>query len=343
MKNTRVNEIDLLRFLAALAVVFFHLAFRGHAADDLSVLSYPWLEPVAKYGYLGVDLFFMISGFVILMTAQQGSLRAFVVSRLVRLYPAFWVCCTFTFLCTLAWGGARFQVTWPQYLVNMTMLSEFMGVPPVDGVYWSLFVELRFYALVALVLVLGAIRHAQWLAAGWLATCIALEFVPVRGLPTLLISDYAAYFVAGATCYLIWQRGWSWARGGMVLGAWALALHQSLHRMADLAQHYHVDMDARIVGGLVTAGFATLVAVACRATGALRHKRWAALGALTYPLYLLHQNISFMAFNHLATAFDVHLLFWGVIGACVALAHGVHRYPESWIARAMKAVLQPQR
>ena len=62
----RVNEIDLLRFIAALAVVFFHYAFRGYAADDLSILPYPLLAPLAKYGYLGVELFFMISGFVIL-------------------------------------------------------------------------------------------------------------------------------------------------------------------------------------------------------------------------------------------------------------------------------------
>src|SRR3954467_14113203 len=55
--STRVNEIDLLRFLAALAVVFYHYAFRGYAADNMTVMPYPLLAPAAKYGYLGVDLF----------------------------------------------------------------------------------------------------------------------------------------------------------------------------------------------------------------------------------------------------------------------------------------------
>ena len=97
MKNTRVNEIDLLRFFAALAVVFFHYSFRGYAADAMSIMPYPLLASLSKYGYLGVELFFMISGFVILMTAANGSLRSFAISRIVRLYPAFWACCTVTF------------------------------------------------------------------------------------------------------------------------------------------------------------------------------------------------------------------------------------------------------
>lgn len=67
-----------------MAVVFFHYAFRGYAADDMTTMHYPALEPVAKYGYLGVHLFFMISGFVILMTAGDGSIERFIASRASR-------------------------------------------------------------------------------------------------------------------------------------------------------------------------------------------------------------------------------------------------------------------
>ncbi len=58
--NNRLNTIDLLRFAAAVLVVFYHYAFRGYAADGMSVMPYPLLAPIAKYGYLGVDLFFLI-------------------------------------------------------------------------------------------------------------------------------------------------------------------------------------------------------------------------------------------------------------------------------------------
>jgi peptidoglycan/LPS O-acetylase OafA/YrhL len=153
VKNTRVNEIDLLRFLAVMAVVIHHYAFRGYAADDMSVMPYPLLAPIAQYGYLGVHLFFTISGFVILMTAGSGDLRKFIVSRIARLYPAFWVCCTITFIATLIIGGTHYHATVTQYLANMTMLSGFIGVESIEGAYWSLFIEMQFYAFVAIVLV----------------------------------------------------------------------------------------------------------------------------------------------------------------------------------------------
>ena len=51
----QISEIDLLRFFAALAVVFFHYSFRGASADGLSKVSYPLLAPISKYGYLGVE------------------------------------------------------------------------------------------------------------------------------------------------------------------------------------------------------------------------------------------------------------------------------------------------
>ena len=126
------------------------------------------LAPVAKYGYLGVELFFMISGFVILMTAANGSLKGFLISRFVRLYPAFWACCTLTFVTILALGAPRYEASLAQYLINMTMTSAFVGVAEIDGSYWSLFVEMKFYGLVALVLLLGQIRHSQLLLVLWL-------------------------------------------------------------------------------------------------------------------------------------------------------------------------------
>ncbi|MBR8243087.1 acyltransferase family protein [Burkholderia multivorans] len=172
MKFSRIPELDVLCFVAAIAVVFFHYAFRGYAADDLTTMHYPALEPVAQYGFLGVHLFFMISGFVILMTAGDGSLKRFIASRASRLLPASWVCCTITFLVTLAIGRERFVVTWPQYRVNMATLGGGFGAHPNDGAYWSLGAELRFYRLVGILLILGQIRRAErWLFA-WLVAIV---------------------------------------------------------------------------------------------------------------------------------------------------------------------------
>ncbi len=340
MTNTRVNEIDLLRFLAALAVVFFHYAFRGtHGAHPLTAMAYPWLVPVAKYGYLGVELFFMISGFVILMTAASGSLRSFTISRIVRLYPAFWACCTVSFLLILALGAPHFSATIPQYLVNMTMLNGFVGVPSIDGAYWSLFVELRFYALVAVVLVLRRIHQAQLFLGLWLLASIALVLVPVGKLGFLLITDYSAFFIAGATCFLIWSKGLDLPKLCIVLGSWLLALYQALAGLNKAESDYDTAMNPYIVAALVTLFFVVMMLVALRRTGVIGRKRWLLAGVLTYPLYLLHQYIGFMVFNRAYPAVNAHLLFWGMILCVIALAYAVHVGVEKRTAAPMKRAL----
>lgn len=340
MTRMRVNELDLLRFLAALMVVFYHYTFRGHAADNLSVMPYPWLAPVAQYGYLGVELFFLISGFVILMTAASGSLRGFLISRFVRLYPAFWAACTLTSAVTLLLGGERFHVAVSQYLVNMTMLSGFVGVRSIDGAYWSLFVELRFYALIALVLLLGQIKRIQPLLIGWTVVTAALEFVQVGLLRNVLIYEYAPYFIAGATFYLVRSSGLTTQRAGLLLANLALALRHSLAALPELDKHYATHNDPIVVGACVVVFFAVMLAVSTGRAGPIGQRQWLTVGALTYPLYLIHQNIGYMVFNALYPAVPSHVLLWGTVALVCVGARVLNTQVEGRTAKPLKRALE---
>ena len=340
MATRRVNEIDLLRFVAALLVVFFHYAFRGYAADDRSIMPYPLLAPIAKYGYLGVELFFLISGFVILMTASRASLKEFAISRFVRLYPAFWACCTITFLLTVLIGGDRFSATVGQYLGNMTMLSGFVGMPSIDGVYWSLFIELQFYGLVALVLIIGRIHQAQLFLTIWLMLTIALEMFPIGPLRFLLLTDYAVYFIAGATCFLAWSRGMSIFRLCVVAVCLGIALRQSLNGIPEFENHYNTQMSIPAVAGIIIAFFVVMLLVATRRMGRVGEMRWLTAGALTYPLYLIHQNVGFMVFNLAYPAISNHLLLWGTLVLMLAIAYAVHVLVERRLSPSLKKLLE---
>lgn len=352
MLRTRVNEIDLLRFCAALAVVVYHYAFRGYAADGLSSMPYAPLAPLAKYGYLGVELFFMISGFVVLMTAAASdNVRDFVISRVVRLYPAFWVCCTITYLVTLAFGAPG-ATTIHQFLMNLTMLSGLSKFQPIDGAYWSLLVEIRFYALVGVVIAIGRIRQAQTLLIIWLLSCAVLEVLrtdaapllqipsqPLHYLRYLLIVDYCAYFVAGATCYLIWSKGPSALRFAMIAASWSLAISQCVPKLREFEKYFSTEMSTTFVVMIITIFYAILLLVSLRKSGLFARWHWPLAGAISYPLYLLHQNIGYIIFNHLYPALPPHLLVYGTVLFVIAAAYAVHVVIERRLSSRLKIML----
>jgi peptidoglycan/LPS O-acetylase OafA/YrhL len=303
-------------------------------------MPYPLLAPYAKYGHLGVDLFFMISGFVVLMTAARRSLVSFIVSRIVRLYPAFWVCCTLTFVITMLIGGEKYSATLPQFLVNLTMLSGFLNVSAIDGVYWSLFVEVQFYAFIALLIFVRKMHEAETVLLAWLMASMLLELHPIGMLRRLLLVDYSAYFIAGAICFLIWSEGISMRKFFALLAAWALSIDQAAKGLPSLEKYYNTEMNAFVVGAIVTSFFAIMYLISIRRTGFLGKRKWLTVGAITYPLYLLHQYIAYMAFNIAYPFVNVHLLLWGTLLMMIGTAFVVHRFVEIPFARHLKTVVE---
>ena len=339
MIKRRLNELDLLRFLAAIAVVFFHYAFRGYAKGDMSTMPYPLLAEPAKYGYLGVELFFMISGFVILMTASSNNLRAFFISRVVRLCPAFWVCCTITFAITLAIGQPRYSADFYQYIINMAFLSELMGVPQIDGVYWSLFVEIQFYIMISILLAFKKIEKIETYLVFWLLISATAELLAFEKLRSILITDYAAYFIAGATFYIIWAKGITKIRVFLLAGALALANYTAIVWAELLESKYATEYNPLIVCSVIGLFFITFILIATNKTGAIATYNWTALGALTYPLYLLHQMIGFMIFNIAYPAVNSHILLWGTIVLMLGASYAINKLIEIPMARSIKKFL----
>ena len=156
----RFQELDVLRGLAALAVVVFHYAAHVEKYYD----DFPFTLPAGKYG---VQLFFCISGFVIYWTLERSrTLGDFAVSRFSRLYPAYWtavllwIACDVFILGTKPWLGG--------YLANATMLQSYLGIADLDGVYWTLGVELTWYAWMGVIFAAGALDRMVWIGAVWL-------------------------------------------------------------------------------------------------------------------------------------------------------------------------------
>jgi peptidoglycan/LPS O-acetylase OafA/YrhL len=98
-------------------------------------------------------------------------------------------------------------------------------------------------------------------------------------------------------------------------------------------------LNAGIVIGILTLFFVVMLLIALGRTGAIARHRWPLAGAISYPLYLLHQNIGYLVFNRFYPTVNAHLLFWGMIAAVLGAAYGVHVLVERRFAARMKTYL----
>lgn len=337
----RFYEIDLLRFLAALAVVLYHYAFRGFAEGGYSLVEYPVLGDIFKYGLYGVQLFFIISGFVILMTASKRDAASFVISRITRLYPAFWVCVSLTAAVILWKGGDIFQVGLIQYLLNLSMISGFAHVEMVDGVYWTLLVEIKFYVLIFVLLLFGQIKRIEWFLVFWLALTALSMVVPLPKIITFLfLTDYSSYFIAGAVFYLVRQNGLNLYRGAMLGVSLLLSLGENLQQIKQLEILYKSDFSPYISGAVILLCFAVFLMISLRMTSRLSSEKLIKLGVLTYPLYLIHQNIGYIIFHEFGGTVNRYVLLVGLVLIMMLIAWLIHRLVEqpmgSWMNNKLK-------
>ena len=343
----RLPALDLLRFVAAAMVLLFHYTFFGAVDAKFIATSFPELDGITRYGSLGVNLFFIISGFVILLTVDAGGRRPahFAASRISRLYPAFWAAVTVTFVvCALA--GATFAVGISDYLRNLGMFPLWIRADYVDGAYWTLGVELTFYLLIVAYLLFFQRRfRIEWLLLGWLLIILPLapnELGPGR-LRLGLMVDAAPFFIAGSIFYLAWRSGWTRLRIALLAGSWLTACTEAV-RMVDSAQReFATPFSGIVAAAVVSIGFVVFLALVLRPAW-FRFGGWRAtsLGALTYPLYLVHQNIGYVVINGIAPLVGR----WGAVAAAtatvLALAVAIHRLVERRYNGRFRRWLEPR-
>jgi peptidoglycan/LPS O-acetylase OafA/YrhL len=325
-----VPGIDLLRLLAALAVVLFHYGFRGAAAEDFTTVSLPALESVAKYGWFGVQLFFVISGFVIARSAIGRTSVEFGIARAGRLWPAFVVCTTITFLVTYFLGAPRFETSLPHWLANLTMLAPAFRQPFMDGAYWSIVVEITFYGWLAIFIALGQFpKRIDDIVLGWLSIALINEaLIHSSIMRHLFMTEYAGFFCAGILLADIAGGRRGWQAPFLIVVSTVIACSEALVGARETSHHYWVYLSPALMIGLTVLSIA-LVALASRIrslplpTGLLL-----AVGGLTYPLYLLHQHVGYIVFNRLHEHVSASVLVPVMTLVVIAISYVIWRYVE---------------
>jgi len=333
----RLRGLDALRGLAALAVCLFHYTYSfprvtGRAFDVGFVVS---------AGHYGVDLFFIISGFVIFMTLEN-SRRAydFVGARVARVYPAYVASLLLT---TAVVGLSSLPMLRPslaKFLANVSMVPQVFGQDVVDGVYWTLAYEAGFYLFAATVIWRCGLDRVERVCAVWLAATLLLRFEPfvLWHYPYLLhmirlatTGSFAMLFIIGIMLYRICRgraRALTYIVLAAALGATFAGPLTFVHPMSGTGYF------------LLIASCAALVWLG--GTNRLPLKPLAPLiflGDISYSFYLLHESIGWVVMSRLlawgvSAQWTLLLTFWFAL----TLAFAMNRLVERPGQRAVRAL-----
>ncbi|PAY06878.1 acyltransferase [Bradyrhizobium sp. UFLA03-84] len=322
--------LDLLRLAAVGAVILYHYGFWGTASHGVQKVAMPYLAPVAQYGFLGVPVFFAISGFVIAYSAEGRTPVGFAIARFSRIYPTFVICMTLTFLVTLLLGYPWFQVTWGQWLANLIIAAPMLGQPYMDDAYWSLVIEVVFYAWVALFLAWGVFpRRIDTIIVVWIAITFANELtLDVPLFEKLFMADDSGFFAVGLLIYEHYRGRRDMRLYSLLTLAMGTATFQAVHKLERLGVHTHGSFDPRVVAAICIVSLAIVFAATRIKSVLLPDSVVRAVGGITYPLYLLHLQLGYVILLLITPAPNA-LSTTLVVAGMVVLAWFVWRFLEA--------------
>lgn len=331
----RILFLDGFRAIAILLVVafhYFHVFVKKYSNEELAPFSF-------SFGGVGVDLFFMISGFVIFMTVTRKSLKGFFISRLTRLFPVYIFSVCVTTLVILNLGDWYSDVSLVNFLKNLTMFQYYLGGSNIDGVYWSLRVEVAFYIGLAVVSY-GCSQRFLWpiilmiSISSFTFNFIAMQFTSLPIYLDLLhkvsISHFIPYFIIGMCVYVfggnsIGKIDFKSKDTQVKLLSLLIAIFDLLVNKNQL-QFFVVFVAGAILLGMCRGRLVFLKVV-------LVSKLLVFFGIISYSLYLVHQVIGYILIHILVDAgIELYLAIALVFLFVVALAYFMQKYIESFIS-----------
>lgn len=316
-KKDRFLYIDALRGITALVVVLHHYLFI-YGRDFNSTQCLP---NVFIHGYYGVELFFMISGFVIYYSLLKAkTAKYFLLKRAIRLFPTYWICLSITFILVSIFplNVAR-NTNLFDAAIGLTMLSGlFKNIKSVDPSYWSLLIECFFYFMMAaLVFLKWQNKQISSFLGVWLLLILFYNTVykiPVIG--AFFNLRYGGLFVAGICFYNIFIEQKS------TINNWLLLIASYLISLVALK-------DLLLITPILTCIYFIFLVVVKYKFSIFTNTTLLFFGKISYALYLIHQNVGFVIIKQsqfYGVPFAVAIVF--ALGVSIGIASLISFYIE---------------
>lgn len=292
--DNRFYILDPLRFIAAYGVLLYHYSIYWENHEV-------WAG-IFKYGYLGVNFFFLLSGFVIMISARNRGAFQFAYARALRIYPTFIFCLLVTLFVSYYMSGVQYSLK--EIFSNALIVNDYLGIPNIDGVYWTLQAELKFYGCVFLLLLAGVIHHWKWWVGIWLVLAIAFHFFKQPFFLGWFINpEYSFYFIGGVCAYQIYVDRQSAIAKLYFAIALVFAGIKSMGQTQDflLSVGNTEKMVALCCNVLF---FAFFYYLANGFFNVAKQSYFVTLGMISYPLYLIHNKAGKQIYEYL-NQFDI--------------------------------------
>jgi peptidoglycan/LPS O-acetylase OafA/YrhL len=290
MKKVHFGGLDWVRLFAASLVMVFHfgvMSFKevGPNYHVPGAPSYPELN-VFDIGWVGVEIFFVLSGLVIGQSAEGRSAYTFLKGRIGRLLPSAWICATITLGVVIAFHMPLFGPVPSTYVKTLIL---YPNGPWISNVYWSLVVEVSFYSLIFFLLASNTFRHVERLAA----LLICLSCIYLAGVITCDWHLLKPYFLTQHGCFfglgiLLWRtssRGFSLSRLTLIVVAIGACLAEICF-VQNNALSGRAFYFAPTVWGIAVTAIGVSMLLPFNGGQISR-----TLGLMTYPIYLVHEKV----------------------------------------------------
>lgn len=314
--------LDIIRGGAALLIVFFHFtwAYNNNPAHAAGVYHADWGWSV-PFGYAAVVTFFMLSGYLAARYVFAGGRRGgaspkrFIVKKLKRFYPTFWVCMTFTAVVLTLWYTEE-RVSLLQWAANLTMVSRLFGVPFVDGAYWTMQCELIFVVIAAGLSLVTEPRRIYRILLAWIIISLAVQLCGFpKFLRWALITNHSQDFIAGMVIYRLRRERITWLTGVILLLCPVNA--------ATLDGPFGSSIFFFVVSAILIYTAELLDRYISGNNIVIRVFSW--IAAVSYPLYLIHEMVGFTVIRQMRAHGLTHpatiLIPIAIVLAIAALVH----------------------